>query len=127
MLDLGMTFSHEQLLIDNEIVRMVNRVLRGIPVNDATLGVDTIAEVGPGGTFLGEDHTLEFMKSESSLANLFDRLNRPNWEDEGSTNVKDRANKAVQQILQEHKPVPLEKDAADEIRSIIGAAEKELL
>jgi len=127
MLDLGMTFSHEQLLIDSEIVTMINRVLRGITVDDGTLAVDTIHEVGPAGVYLGEDHTLEYMRSESSLASLFDRLNRPNWEINGSTNVMDRAHKLAQQILTEHKPTPLEQDVADEIKSIIGEAEKELL
>ena len=127
MLDLGMTFSYEQLIIDNEIAGMINRVLYGIPVNDATLAVDVIHEVGPGGTYLGEDHTLEFMRSESSLANLFDRNNRANWDAAGQTDVRDRAHVKAQEILNEYKPVPLEKDVADKIRSIISEAEKELL
>jgi len=127
MLDLGMTFSHEQLLIDCEIVKMCNRVLAGIPVNDATLGVDTIDSVGQGGVYLGEQHTLDFMASESSLSSLFDRVNRANWEIAGSLNVFDRAHAKAQEILSNHKPEPLEKDVADKIKSIIGEAEKELL
>ncbi len=127
MLDLGMTFSYEQLLIDNEIATMINRVLRGISVNDATLAVDVIAEVGCGGTFLGEEHTIEYMKSESSQARLFDRTMRSVWDSAGQTDVRDRAQKMAQQIINEHKPVPLEKDVADKIRSIIVEAEKELL
>ena len=127
MLDLGMTFSHEQLLIDSEIVTMCNRVLKGIPVNDDTLAVDVINAVGPGGVYLGEDHTIDFMASESSLADLFDRNNRANWEIEGSTSTFDRAHKRAQEILTEYKPVPLEKDVVDKIKSIIGEAEKELL
>lgn len=127
MLDLGMTFSYEQLLIDNEIAMMINRVLRGINVNDATLAVDVIAEVGCGGTFLGEEHTIEFMKAESSQAQLFDRTMRSQWDAAGQTDVKERASKKAQEILTEHKPIPLEKDVADKIRDIIVEAEKELL
>jgi trimethylamine--corrinoid protein Co-methyltransferase len=127
MLDLGMTFSYEQLVIDAEIATMVNRVLRGIEVSDATLAVDVINEVQPGGTFLGEQHTIDFMKSESSQTKLFDRTMRSSWAAAGETDVKERANAMVQKILTEHKPTPLEQDAADKIRAIIVEAEKELL
>lgn len=127
MLDLGMTFSYEQLIIDNEIAGKINRVLQGITVNDATLSVDVIANVQPGGTFLGERHTVDFMKSESSQADIFDRNMRSTWDAEGQTDVRDRAKMRAQQILNEHKPIPLEQDAQDEIRAIIVKTEKELL
>lgn len=127
MLDLGMTFSYEQLLIDSEIVTMCNRVLHGIPVNDATLGVDVISEVGPGGVYLSEEHTVDFMASESSLADLFDRNNRANWELAGSTDVYDRAHARTLEILAAHKPAPLAADVLETLQQIIDDAEKELL
>ena len=40
MLELGMTFSMEQLVIDNDIISMIKKVMQGIPVNEETLGVE---------------------------------------------------------------------------------------
>lgn len=124
MLDLGMTFSFEQLVIDNEIAGMINRVLYGIPVSDETLGVEVIHKVGPAGTFLGERHTRNFMATEQSVATLFDRGMRSTW-NAGSDEDRDvvaRANRMVKDILENHKPTPLDSEAADKIKAIIEAA-----
>ncbi|NIS68578.1 MAG: [trimethylamine--corrinoid protein] Co-methyltransferase, partial [Proteobacteria bacterium] len=40
MLELGVTFSFGQLMIDNEIAGMVKRVVQGIRVADDTLAVE---------------------------------------------------------------------------------------
>lgn len=126
MLDLGMTFSYEQLLIDAEIAAMIGRVLKGIPVSDDTLAVDVIAKVKPAGSFLGQRHTVNYMKTEQSHASLFDRTMRSAWEAAGETDIKDRANKMAKEIFENHKPVPLNKDVQDKIRAIITDAEKNL-
>lgn len=75
MLELGVTFSYAQLLIDNEIAEMVKRVVRGVEVNDETLAVDLIKRVGGGSGkhYLLEKHTMAHVKQEQSRANLFDR------------------------------------------------------
>jgi trimethylamine--corrinoid protein Co-methyltransferase len=54
MLELGVTFDYAQLFIDNEIARMVNKVVEGIPVTDETLAVDLIKKVGSSGQFITE-------------------------------------------------------------------------
>ncbi|NIO04388.1 MAG: Trimethylamine methyltransferase MttB, partial [Proteobacteria bacterium] len=47
MLEMGMTLSFAQLVMDNEFARMIKHVVKGIPVNDETLAVDVIREIGP--------------------------------------------------------------------------------
>ena len=56
MLEMGMTMSYEQLLIDQEIVKMIRRVLQGIAVNKETIALDVIKKVGPAGNYLSERH-----------------------------------------------------------------------
>lgn len=127
MLELGVTFSYAQLLIDAEIAKMVQRVVRGVEVNDETLAVDLIKRVGGGSGkhYLLEKHTMEHMKVEQSRATLFDRRMRQVWEMEtGGKDVAERANEKAREILNEYKPEPLDKDVAQQLRKIIEDVEK---
>lgn len=125
MLELGITFSFEQLLIDAEIVRMIQRVLKGIPVNKDTLAVEVIKAVGAGGNYLSQEHTALNFRKEHSMPKLFDRTMRDVWEANGSKDIKDVANEKVLEIINNHKPMPLEDNVAKELKNIIAEAEEE--
>lgn len=126
MLEMGMTMSYGQLLIDAEIVRMIRRIMQGIAVNQSTLALDVITAVGPGGTYLGQKHTMQYMRKESSQAKLIDRKMYDNWARSGRKDMAERANEEALRILDQHKPIPLPEAAAKEIRSIIEEAEYEI-
>ena len=126
MLELGMTMSYEQLLIDAEIVKMIRRIIQGIAVNEETLAADIIRAVGPAGTYLAQRHTLKHMRKESSQTKLIDRASLEAWEKAGSKDMAKRANEEAKKILETHKPLPLPDAAAREIRSIIEEAEAEI-
>ncbi|RLG40761.1 MAG: hypothetical protein DRO05_05565 [Thermoproteota archaeon] len=66
-LESALTYSYEQLVIDNEIPGMCNRAIRGIEVNDETLALDVIEKVGPGGHYLTQKHTLKHVMTEYYL------------------------------------------------------------
>lgn len=125
MLEMGMTMSYGQLLIDAEIVRMIRRIMQGIAVNQTTLALDVITAVGPGGTYLGQRHTMQHMRKESSQAKLIDRRMYDNWVRSGKKDMAERANEEALRILESHKPIPLPAAAAKEIRAIIEEAEYE--
>ena len=125
MLELGMTFSYAQLVIDNEIAKMIKKVLQGIMVNDDTLAVDVIKQVGAGGDFLMQQHTIERMKSEQSQSKLFDRKMRDNWLSEGGKDVATKANDLAIHILQNHKPEALPANVISGMRSIVESAEED--
>jgi trimethylamine--corrinoid protein Co-methyltransferase len=126
MLEMGMTMSYEQLLIDAEIVKMIRRIMQGIAVNDETLAMDVIKAVGPAGTYLAQKHTMRHMRKESSQTKLIDRRMFEAWEKQGGKSMFDRANEEARKILDNHKPVPLDAKVAKEIRKIIEDAEGEL-
>lgn len=52
MLELGQTFSLEQMVIDNDIIMMERKFMEGVPVFDETLDVDEIKAVGVGNDFI---------------------------------------------------------------------------
>jgi trimethylamine--corrinoid protein Co-methyltransferase len=82
---------------------MAMRVLRGIEVTENATAVDAIDRVGPGGHFLMDPHTLQFMRSEFFYPKLADRRNRIAWEEAGHQDTRDRAEAQVQSILKTHE------------------------
>ena len=74
-----LAFSYEKFVMDDEICGMLRQYLRGIQVNPDTLAYEVIAHVGPGGHFLGEDHTLERCRTEFWQPALFDRSGLEAW------------------------------------------------
>ncbi len=125
MLELGITFNFAQLLIDAEIVRMIQRVLRGMPVHKDTLAVEVIKSVGAGGNYLGELHTATHFRKEQSAAKLIDRTMRDVWEENGGKDMKAKAEEAALAIIKNHRPLPLPANVAKGLQAIIAEAEEE--
>jgi trimethylamine--corrinoid protein Co-methyltransferase len=96
--------SLEQAVIDDEIVGMVMRALRGIELTDDSLAVEAIGRVGPGGHYLMDPHTLRFMRSELYHPALSDRQNRAAWEAGGSPDTRTRATARLENLMQAHRP-----------------------
>ena len=110
--------SFEAFMIDNEMLSQVYRVLRGIEVNEETLGFDAIKEAIAGdGHFLGGDHTMRAMQRDYFWpGKLTDREQPGVWEIQGSTDMWQRANAEARRILDEHHPDYLSADADRKIR-----------
>ena len=125
MLESGVTIDYAQLVMDAEFARMIKYCIPGIPVNDATLSVDVIAEVGPFSDFLSHDDTYKGMRGQSQ-SKFIDRRVREDWTAAGSTTLYERALAEARRILETHVPDPLPESVAAELKSIIAAAEQEL-
>jgi trimethylamine--corrinoid protein Co-methyltransferase len=125
MLELGVTFSFAQLVIDNEIAGMVKRVVQGVDVSDATMAVELIKEVGAGKDFLAKKHTRQYMGPEQSKVKLIDRRMRGAWEKRGGKDLAEAAAEKARHILDNHKPAPLPDDVLAKLRKIVEDAEAE--
>jgi len=99
MLDSANSISYEQYLIDDEIIGMVLRMLKGISVNADTMGEAVIDKVGPGGHYVTEDHTVEHMFEEFFYPNLADRSLFDVWERNDRPDMLSNARKQVRHIL----------------------------
>jgi len=119
----ALTISKESLVIDDEIVGGLYRALEGMDVNRMTLALDVIDRVGPGGHFLGQRHTMQFLEREQFIPPLGDRQTREKWEEAGSKGVADRAHERVEQILAEHQVDPLDADVEAELERIVHEVE----
>jgi trimethylamine--corrinoid protein Co-methyltransferase len=76
LMEADLTVALEKLVIDNEILGMCQRVLRGIEVNDETLAADLLIEKGPGKDFMTEEHTVRHMRDEFFVPELANRDKR---------------------------------------------------
>jgi len=125
MLELGKTFDYAQMVMDNEMVRMINKAIGGIPVNDESMAVDIIKQVGAAGEFISHEHTFKYFRTEQSQSRLIDRTMRHTWVENGSKDYTERAYEEAISILNTHKPDPLPQGAEAKIREIIEEAEEE--
>ena len=80
---------------------MIHRVLQGIKLDDATLGVEVIEKVGPGGNYIMEDHTVEHMMEEFFYPDLSVRSIFDIWEKQERPSMMSRANEKVKAILED--------------------------
>jgi trimethylamine--corrinoid protein Co-methyltransferase len=125
MLESGITFDYGQLVLDCEFVRMIRHTIQGIPVNDDTLAIDPIKEIGSGGDFLMHPHTFKYMRQQSK-PELIDRKMRGTWEKAGATTAFERAMTKVRYILETHRPEPLPEEVLASIRAIVTETEKQM-
>lgn len=126
-LNFGLTGSLELVTICDEIASMITYLLRGIEVNDDTLALDVISEVGPGGHFLTQKHTIDYLRKEHWMPTLLDRQMRESWVKNGSKDLLERAREKTKEILSNHKPNPLSKDIEKELQDNLKDIEKEIL
>jgi trimethylamine--corrinoid protein Co-methyltransferase len=125
MIEMGMTIDYGQMVMDNEFARMIKYLVQGIPVNDETLAVNVIKEIGIGKDFLSHASTYKHMRTQSQ-PKLIDRRMREDWQAAGATDIYQRALEEARYILENHKPDPLPDDVLAAIRSIVEEAEAEL-
>ena len=121
MLESMLTVAYEQYVIDDEIIGMCCKVLKGIEVDPEHLALEAIDEVGPGGNFIASDHTFAHMRQEYFAGNgVTDRKIRDDWEQEGSRDAAIRAREIAKTILaQEEKsyiPPVVEKDICNTVK-----------
>ena len=123
MLEMGMTMSLGQLVMDDDIVAMAKRVVAGVDVDDEGMGVDLIHKVGIGGNFLTQRHSLKYLPREQIQAKIIDRRMRGGWKKKGSRHLIDTARERARKLLAEHQPKPLAEGLAEEFQRIIKHAE----
>ncbi len=126
MFETGVIMDYGQLVMDNEFAGMIKHMLQGIPVNDETLALDVIHEVGPFKDFLSHEHTLKHMYTAQTHPKLIDRKIREDWEIDGKLDIYQKSWEEARHIVETHRPEPLPEDVQNTIRSIVKETEEEL-
>ncbi len=126
MLELGQTFSMEQLVIDNDIIAMNYKAMEGAPVTDETLAVDVTKEVGVGNDFLGHMSTMEHFESASNPA-IFDRTMLGEWRSNGSKSAVERAHEVVEDVMANYQVLPIPADRLAAMQAVVKKADEAFL
>lgn len=122
LLNGSLIWSFEQMIMDCEIFDIVGKMMEGIVINEETLALDVIRDVGAGGTFLTQKHTKEHLRN-LWLSTLIDRRPYDEWR-EKKDGARDWARKKAKQILATHEPEPLDSRLIKELKRIINSVEK---
>jgi len=104
-LDHGSIASPGYMVLVNEVLQMVRQFMGGMPVNDDTLAVDLIDQVGPGGHYLNETHTLKHFR-DVWYSRLFDRTIHAQWVDRGAKQFAERLREQTTAAMA-YQPAPL--------------------
>ncbi|MEM7091919.1 MAG: trimethylamine methyltransferase family protein [Actinomycetota bacterium] len=104
----GLVASYEKFVADIEMCQMIAESLQPVVVDDTTLALDAITEVGPGGHFFGVDHTLERFATAFYEPLLFSRATFEQWTEDGSMGADERATAVWKQALAEYEQPPID-------------------
>ncbi len=118
MLELGMSFSLEQLVIDNDIIGNMKYADKGFEVNEQTLSFDVISEVGIAGDYIPHMDTIMGIDIPSN-PEMFDRCMLDEWCRNGSKTVEEMAHDKVVDILKNHECTPVDSDVRKQLDAII--------
>jgi trimethylamine---corrinoid protein Co-methyltransferase len=113
----------ENMVVDDEIIGMVRRILTGIEVSTETLAVDLIKKMGFDGNYLFDRHTRAHVR-ELWQAKLGETGNYDGWKNAGAKSTTEKAQEKVAEILAAPAP-EFPADLGAEFDAIIAAAAKE--
>ena len=115
-------WSFAEMMMDCEIFSIVHKMMQGIEVNDETLAMESIANVGPGGHYLAQKHTRKLMR-ELFMPQFMDRRPYSEWETK-KDDARDWALAKARKTLKEHQPDMLDERLSQELERIIKSVEK---
>ena len=122
----GLISCLEYLLLCSETVGAVKNLLRGIALGEEDLALNLIEQVGPGGHYLAEEHTMKHFRQELYFPKTLNRKNYDAWKFEGGKTYGQAANERVKAILAEHQPLLLSPEVASEISRIANGRDRKV-
>jgi len=117
-LDFGRTGSLEMIVIVDEMIDLIRRMKKGIPIDDEMMALEVIREVGPGGEFLSHEHTYKHLRGTQWRPKLISRSGYEDWEASGKPCLLDRARIKLGTILKTHHPEPIPDHIMQEIQAL---------
>lgn len=117
--------SLDMLVMQNEVIGYVESAMREVDFSDEALGLDVIADAGPGGQFIDCDHTVAHFRKELWVPRLLDRQYYENWRTGGALDMADRCRARKEGLLAGHACAPIEPDLSRNLMEIAAAAKRE--
>lgn len=124
-LESGLVASFEKLVMDCEMLQQWMHYHQPVVVDEETLALDAIKEVGPHGHFLGCAHTQARYKDAYYAPFLSDWSNVEQWEEQGGLWAHQRANRIYKEMLANYEPPPMDEGAREELQAFVARRKKE--
>jgi trimethylamine--corrinoid protein Co-methyltransferase len=121
-LESGLTCSCEMIVLGDEVIGMVRRLMEGIRITPETLPLDVIDEVGPGGDYITAPHTTEHYRSVW-YPRALDRRPYESWDQAGKPTAGEKARDIARELISNHKPTPLPQEKLDALDAIVAEAD----
>ncbi len=122
----GLCASFEKMVLDAEMLQSMAEFLQPMTIDEADLGLDAIAEVGPGGHFFGAKHTLERYETAFYQPILSDWRNFEAWQEAGAIDATRRANRIYQQLLANYEAPPRDPAIVEELDAYVARRKAEI-
>lgn len=122
----GRTGSLELLVLMDEVISRARFLLNGLNSSSEHMALEAIRRVGPGGSFLGDEHTAKHFR-DSWQPSLSDFNSFSEWEAAGSKTTGKKIKEKIARIFEEHSAVPLDPAAEKKIDKIIDTVQGQLL
>ena len=115
----GLSSSYEKFVMDTDQLGMMHVLARGIDLSDNGQALDAFRQVGPGGHFLGCDHTQQNFERAFYRSFVADNNSVEQWEAEGKLDEAQRANAIWKKMLAEYEPPPIDPGIDEALRDFI--------
>ena len=109
-------------VIDDDVAKTIGRIVESFDVTDSLIGLDTIKQVGIGGTFLGTKQTRTLWQTEDYMPKVYDKTAYQEWENTGKKTVIELAKERMEEILATHKPDPLTDQQEKDVENLLKEA-----
>jgi trimethylamine--corrinoid protein Co-methyltransferase len=116
----GLHAGYEKMILDAELLQMVAAFLDPLVVDEATLGLDAIREVGPGGHFFGAAHTQARFRTAFHKPMISDWRNYETWQESGSPEAAGKANKIYKELLAAYQPPAIDPAVLEELNAFVA-------
>jgi trimethylamine--corrinoid protein Co-methyltransferase len=121
----GLHAGYEKVIIDAELLQMVAAFLDPVAVDDDTLALDAMREVGPGGHFFGAQHTQSRFRTAFHKPMISDWRNFETWEEAGSPQAPAKANSIWKELLKAYEPPPIDEGVKEELEAFVARRKAE--
>lgn len=122
-----MSMSYVKLVLDEEALAMIRRMMLPVEVSSDTLSLNSIREVGIGGQFLTRPETIDLCWNEFFIPEIMKRKNYPKWRDDGGKQIDEIASDAVHRRLSEYRKPDLDASVASQLSEFVAKRKKEIM
>jgi trimethylamine---corrinoid protein Co-methyltransferase len=123
-LESGLLGSYDMLVMVDEIIGMVKRIMRGLNTDEAHQALEVIDRVGPGGQYLSDAHTYRHFKTEFWFPALLNRDRREVWESKGSEDLATRVRRKVHRLIETYNPTPMDAEMRAKLKRLVDLSDQ---